>query len=177
MIKRNRMPIMFLSFILLSLLLSSGGLPDAAWADGDTEKSTATEIIALQSVKELKSASEEYDVVYLILPAKQNASDAIRATVLSAAEGAEQKARIGLFEMSRQTDGFKKFARQHKVKKFPAVIAMSSKGKVKTVQGVISQEKLMKAYSKVSGEKKKLRCPMSEGKPCDPKACGKDKSK
>ena len=181
MSKRNHKPIMLVSLILLSLLfsayiLSSGGLFDTARADEDSKENTGIEIVSLQSVKELKSAAKEFDVMYLILPAEQNASDEVRKTVLSAAEGADKKARIGLFEMSRQADGFKKFARKHKVKKFPAVIAMNSKGKVKTVQGDISQEKLMKAYSKVSGEKKKLRCPMSEGKPCDPKACGKEKS-
>jgi hypothetical protein len=175
--KKHHQAFVISSFILFALFLSLGGMLDTALARGDSEENAKAEIVSLHSVKELKQASKEFDFVYLILPAEQESNDAIRETVLSAVENADKEAHIGLFEMGSRTDGFKKFVRQHKVNEFPAVVAMNSNGKVKTIQGEISQEKLLTAYSEVSGAKKKLRCPMSEGKPCDPKACGKDKGK
>ncbi len=179
MSKKHLKSIMLPSFILLSLFffLSSGGSLDASLASGDYGDEVKTGIVPLQSIKELKKVSKDFDFVYVILPSEQETGDSVRKTVLSAAANTDKQANIGMFEINRETEGFKKFVRKYNVKAFPAVIAMNSSGEVETVQGEISQEKLMNARAKVSGEKKKLNCPMSEGKPCNPKACGKDKGK
>jgi hypothetical protein len=177
--KRHLRSIMLSLFILFSFFIfsSSGGALAAAPAGEKTGDQVKIGIVPLQSVKELKRASKEYDFVYVILTAEKESDDGIRKTVLAAAQSSDKTTQIGLFEINKQTDGYKKFVRKYNVKKFPAVIAMNGGGEVEMVQGDISQEKLVEAHAKVSGAKKKLRCPMSEGKACDPKACGKEKGK
>jgi len=179
MSKRHLKLFLFPSLILLSVFffMISGGPLFATPEGGDAAKQTETGIVSLQSVKELKKASKDYDFVYLVLSNDAESDGALRETVLAAAKSADKDAKIGLFEISRGTNGFDKFVRKHMIKKFPAVIAMDKGGNSKTMQGEVSQEKLTDLYSEMSGAKKKLRCPMSEGKPCDPKACGKSKGK
>jgi hypothetical protein len=177
--KTNQRSIMLSLLILLAVFFLSNpaGLPASVRADENSKNPSEMGIVSLKSIKELKQASKEYEFVYVILTVEQESDDAIRKTVLSAAQGADKEKQIGLFEISKRTDGYKRFVRQHKVKELPAVVAMNGSGDVEMVQGEISKEKLVEARAKVSGAKKKLRCPMSEGKPCDPKACGKEKGK
>jgi hypothetical protein len=165
--------------VLLSVFFfsSTGGSLTAARAIEHSEDQDEKGIVSLQSVKEFKRVSRDYDFVYMIVTAERESDDALRKTVLAAAQSTDKKAQIGLFEINKRTDGYKRLVRQYKVEKFPAVVAMNGEGEVEVIQGEISQKKLLEAHAKVSGAKKKFHCPVSQGKPCDPKACGKEKDK
>ncbi|MFH1755012.1 MAG: hypothetical protein ABIA59_04850 [Candidatus Latescibacterota bacterium] len=169
----SSIPAVIACLVLSWCVLTLGGWTSDVWADGDSKEQAEPEVISLQSVKDLKTASNDYDYIFVILTEGSEPNETVRGQVLSAVKNTEKEARFAVFEVSRSAEGFKKLARQYKVNKYPAVVAMSGKGNVETIQGDISETKIEMAFAKISGEKRKLTCPVSEGKACDPKACGK----
>ncbi|NIO02180.1 MAG: hypothetical protein GTO42_08565 [Candidatus Latescibacteria bacterium] len=171
--------VMAAAFAAMAFLILTGENVTANQSGANTERvekneSTKIEVVLLHSIDEVKKAAADHDFLCVILPGPGESNQAVRSIVLSAAmEACDNGTRVGVAELSRDSEGFESVAGSFGVDQFPAILTVKKDGDAGAIRGEISKEQLLKAYNTVFEKKSSHPCPLAGKAGCDPKACGK----